>query len=315
MKKITIGIPVRNEEENIPFLIEKMNIVVARLKELKLDTEIIVNNNASADRSLALLTSWAKSNTHVHVYHFSNGVSFQESILNLIRNASGDAFVIFQSDLQDPADMIVEFAQTWIKTNGIVVGVITKRDEKFHVKSVRKIFYWILKKSSDGNILVGFQDFYLLPKRVYSELAKLSPEGLFLRGHISSRFSNVTQMKYDRNDRIRGTSNFSFPQKYTLALDGILLFGTRLIRTIAVLSMCLFAGGVFSILLIGSAYVLGWKTAVHGWSSLAISISLLIAMFGMISSLILEYLVRIYRLMVFGGKSISPERVETQIEY
>ncbi len=312
MKLLTIGIPVRNEELNIPHLITAMSTVTSILEAKGFKVEILVNDNASSDNSLTMLQEWSDRNEKVRVFYFQHGVSFQESILNLMRNARGDAFVIYQSDLQDPFELIEKFVDTWSVSKGSVIGIIKNRDEKFHIRIVRDIFYRVLKSSSDGKIVLGFQDFYLVPRNVYSELAKLSPEGLFLRGHISSRFSNISAIYYDRNDRVRGKTNFSFPQKYALALDGILLFGTRLIRAIAIASMLIFGIGFFSIVAILVIYLIGIENPIKGWNSLAIGISLLISMFGIISSLILEYLIRIYRQIVFGFNSAGPIKLKNK---
>ncbi len=306
MRTISIGIPVRNEELNIPYLIAAMSSVSSTLEAKGFRVEILVNDNASTDGSLLMLQEWSNSNEKVRIFHFQHGVSFQESILNLMRNAGGDAFVIYQSDLQDPFELIEKFVDGWIKSEGIIIGIITKRAEKFHIKIVRSIFYRVLKSSSDGKIVLGFQDFYLVPRDVYLELAKLSPEGLFLRGHISSRFSNINKIYYKRNDRIRGKTNFGFSQKYALALDGILLFGTRLIRAIAISSMLFFGIGISLICAIMFTYMIGIENPIKGWNSLAIGISLLVALLGIISSLILEYLVRIYRQIIFGFNSAGP---------
>jgi dolichol-phosphate mannosyltransferase len=314
VRLITIGIPVRNEELNIPHLITAMSIVTSILEAKGFKVEILVNDNASSDNSLTMLQEWSARNERVRVFYFQHGVTFQESILNLMRNAGGDAFVIYQSDLQDPFELIQDFVETWSTSKGTVIGIIKKRTEKFHIRIVRNIFYRLLKSSSDGKIVLGFQDFYLVPRNVYLELAKLSPEGLFLRGHISSRFSNISTIYYDRNDRLRGKTNFSFPQKYALALDGILLFGTRLIRAIAVVSMIFFGIGIFSMVAILIIYLAGIENPIKGWNSLAIGISLLISMFGIISSLILEYLIRIYRQIVFGLNSAGPIELKSKSE-
>lgn len=312
MKLVTIGIPVRNEELNIPHLITSISTVISILEAKGYKVEILANDNASSDKSLSMLQEWSERDKRVRVFYFQHGVSFQESILNLMRNARGDAFVIFQSDLQDPFELIEKFVDKWTLSKGTVIGVIKKRKEKFHTRIVRDIFYRVLKSSSDGKIVLGFQDFYLVPKNIYSELAKLSPEGLFLRGHISSRFSNISTIYYDRNDRIRGKTNFSFSQKYSLAFDGILLFGTRLIRGIAVTSMFIFVIGFLSIVSILVIYIVGIDNPVKGWGSLAIGISLLVSMFGIISSLILEYLIRIYRQIVFGFNSAGPIEIKSK---
>jgi len=310
MRLVTIGIPVKNEAENIPQLIEVMNVVGKQLTSSGYRIEIIVNDNASSDDSLKLLQSWAATQKNIRIFHFDHGVSFQESILNLMRNATGDALIIYQSDMQDPFQLIQTFVEKWRDSQGPVLGIIKKRHERIFTKAVRKVFYWTLKVTSDKELVMGFQDFYLLPRNVYVELGKLSPEGLFLRGHIATRFSNLTKIEYIRNDRTKGVTKFNFPQKYELALDGILLFGTRIIRMVAIFSMVLFFVGVIAAISLLGSYALGFRAEIKGWTSISLSIAILISMLGIISSLILEYLMRIYRQLIFGNVSKSPNEIK-----
>ena len=58
-KLITIGIPVLNEELNIPILISRLNPVIEEIGRRGLKIEVLVNNNASSDESGKLLDSWA----------------------------------------------------------------------------------------------------------------------------------------------------------------------------------------------------------------------------------------------------------------
>lgn len=307
MKKlISIGIPVRNEEENIPFLINRIEKILPKLAKKGYNVEILVNNNASGDQSLALLLQWAEKNSCVKVFHFNSIVTFQASILQLMKNSKGEAFIVLQSDLQDPPEMIINFIEVWEKKNLSVAGVIEKRNEGIFSRLTRKLFYILLEKFSDGKVIQGFQDFYLLPKNIYTQLSQLSPEGLFLRGHISSRFGDVERIKYVRKDRERGQSNFDFPKKYTLALDGILLFGTRFIRVIAVVSLGVFLMGLICALMLTGSYIVGYRSPTAGWTSLGLVLTILLSLFGMSTSLILEYLIRIYRQMLLKNTEIKP---------
>ena len=298
MKTISIGVPVRNEVLNIPELQETLTKVSFQLEEMGFKVEIIVNNNASQDNSLELLENWKITDKRVKINHFEIGISFQHSILELMRSSSGDAFIVYQSDMQDPANTILDFVEKWNKTNKIVAGVIMKRNEKWRNSFFRKLFYYFLRVSSDGKILIGFQDFYLLPRFAYEKLRKLSPEGLFIRGHISTAFPDLEIIEYERIDRKHGVSNFNFVQKYMLALDGILLFGTRLIRLISITSFTVFLLSTISGVLVLAGYVMGFKGTSAGWTSLVLLSLVLISMFGMIGSLILEYLLRIYRFLL-----------------
>jgi glycosyltransferase involved in cell wall biosynthesis len=302
-KLVTIGIPALNEELNIPILIDRLNPVIHKINQLELDVEIIVNNNASTDNSAVLFNKWNEGDARVRVNHLPTTVPFQESILRLMQESRGDAFVLLQSDLQDPPEILEEFIKLWSLGNNIVAGVIAKRTEGIFQRTIRKIFYKTLKMFSDGKIIVGFQDFYLIDRVIIDQLSHLSPEGLFLRGHISTRFGHVQQFQYLRSNRERGKSNFDFPAKYSLALDGLLLFGTRFIRTISTISFSVFCLGVLGTIAVLLSYLFGYRAAMHGWASLGVILLTLLALLGMTTGLILEYLIRIYRFQVFSSKS------------
>ena len=300
---ISIGIPVLNEGLNISALVKRLNPVIEEITRKGFGVEILVNNNASTDNSAVLLDDWAKVDSRLTINHFAITVSFQESILQLIQQSKGDAFVLLQSDLQDPPEVLIQFIASWVSGEKIVAGVITKRSEGFLQRSTRKIFYRLLKIFSDGKIIVGFQDFYLIDKSIVDELKLLSAEGLFLRGHISTRFGHVKQVPYVRANRERGKSSFNFPAKYTLAMNGLLLFGTRFVRTISTISFGLFCFGILGAFTVLISYLFGFRAAMNGWASLGVILLTLLAMIGMTTGLILEYLIRIYRFQIFTTSS------------
>ena len=301
-KLVTIGIPVLNEELNIPILMARLNLVIQEIGRRGLKVEILFNNNASSDASGLLLDNWAKSDPRVRVNHFKITVPFQESILRLMQQSQGDAFVLLQSDLQDPPEVLIDFISSWTLERKIVAGIITRRRERIIQRIIRKVFYWCLKSFSDGKMLVGFQDFYLIDKTIVDQLKCLSPEGLFLRGHISTRFGDIHQVPYSRAKREKGKSNFNFATKYSLALDGLLLFGTRFIRTISTISFGVFCFGVLGTTAVLISYLFGYRAGMHGWASLGVILLTLLSLLGMTTGIILEYLIRIYRFQVFSGK-------------
>lgn len=297
-KLVTIGIPVRNEEENISELKIAISSLISRLELKGLDVEIIINENGSTDRSLEMLRIWESQEERLKVNKLEPPLTFQASILKMMKAADGDAFIIYQSDMQDPIELVDIFVDYWQKGYSIVAGVIRDRQESFFKKNMRKLFYRTLKLFSDGNFIVGFQDFYLISKNIYKTLATLPNEGLFLRGHISSRFGKVFTLDYSRKDRLKGKSNFKFPEKYGLALDGLLLFGTRFIRVLSTSSFLLFVISIILILVIGISYVFGVRVPMRGWASIYVGILALLSLLGLAIGIILEYLIRIYRVIL-----------------
>lgn len=301
-KSLVIGIPIRNESENIRSLIERLNPVIDEIEAMNISVKVIVNDNASSDGSGEMLMRWAESNNKVTVNHLKFPVSFQQTILRLIKSSSSDAFILLQGDLQDPPELIPKFVQLWTEGSTIVAGVITRRRELFWSRFTRKIFYYVLKYVSDGSMIIGFQDFYLIDSTVSNTLKNLSSEGLFLRGHIASRFGDVTQVQYERADRVRGSSKFNYASKYSLALDGLLLFGTRFIRLLSTLSFILFCVGALGALSILISYGFGYRVPIQGWATLGLLLMTILSLFGMTIGIVLEFLIRIYRLAVLKAE-------------
>jgi hypothetical protein len=52
----------------------------------------------------------------------------------------------------------------------------------------------------------------------------------------------------------------------------------------------------------------GLKASVSGWTSVGVALLMLLSLLGMTTSLILEYLVRIYRLLVLQNSEVRPKR-------
>ena len=105
-------------------------------------------------------------------------------------------------------------------------------------------------------------------------------------------------MEYGRKNRLKGKSNFKFPEKYGLALDGLLLFGTRFVRVLSTSSFLLFVVSIILILVIGIGYVFGVRVPMRGWASIYVGILALLSLLGLAIGIILEYLIRIYRVIL-----------------
>jgi dolichol-phosphate mannosyltransferase len=284
-------------------LILELDAIVADIEKMGLSVEILVNNNKSTDSSLDLLSDWATDNSRVKVYDLAESLTFQQSIQDLMKKASGRSFILLQSDLQDPPSLIPQFVSKWIDGAKVVVGIVESRQENLISRFPRRVFYKLLKFGSDGSFYLDFQDFFLVDKSVYSKLVDLPSEGLFLRGHISSRFGSVVKIGYKRNLRLEGKSKFNFSDKYSLALDGLLLFGTRFIRFVSVMSFCVFVISMISIGLLFIAAAFGFKPAMRGWMSTFVIVLAALSVLGMATGLILEFLIRIYRTLIFTNKT------------
>jgi len=241
------------------------------------------------------LLAWQESDHRVKIYKLLQPLDFQSSIQDLMQKTSADAFAILQSDLQDPVADFEKLLDTYIANHEhIVAGKAVAREGSRLVNKVREIFYWLLSSSSGTNYVSGFQDFYILPKYVYSQAAALPNNGLFIRGFIYFNFTKIIFIDYQRTNRIFGESKFNFVKMYDLALDGLLLYGRRFIRILSITSFIIFISSLIFGLVIFVMSFLGFDFGSKGWTSIILSISILISILGMLAGVILEYLIRIY---------------------
>ena len=256
---------------------------------------ICINDNLSTDGSFEKLLVWQDSDHRVKIYRLHQPLDFQSSIQDLMKKTSADAFAILQSDLQDPVADFEKLLDTYlINQEHIVAGrAVTRKGSRF-VNRVREIFYWLLSSSSGTNYVSGFQDFYILPKYVYSQIASLPSNRLFIRGFLYFNFSKIIFIDYQRTNRIFGESKFNFVRMYDLALDGLLLYGRRFIRILSITSFLIFISSLIFGIVILIIRLFGFDFGSKGWTSIILSISILASILGMIAGVILEYLIRIY---------------------
>ena len=292
---VCIGIPVKNEINNLELLKDQLLNLIYNPKFNDIDFQVFINDNMSSDGSSEFLDIWQTSDSRVHVFLLKQPLDFQGTIKDLMSKSNSDAFALVQSDLQDPVIILEELISAWLKNpEYIVAGRITSRKDFFFTNLIRKFFYWLLSSTSGKIYPSGFQDFYVLPKYVYSQVAGLSNSGLFIRGFLNFYFTKIIFIDYKRDKRHSGKSNFKFNSMYDLALDGLLLYGKRFIRILSLLSFLIFSLSVIVILIILTMSVLGFDYGARGWASIVLGISILTSILGMLAGIILEYLIRIH---------------------
>jgi glycosyltransferase involved in cell wall biosynthesis len=314
LKTLTIFIPVFNEVENIPLLEADMNRLSKHFEDRTLSLEVLIHDNASTDLTWRRIENWVNSsNLRIRACKFRRNLGYQESLTLACRNASGDAFIVYQSDRQDPLEIIFELVSSWAEGNKVTVGIASNRAENILEKLGRKVFVWILGKSSDIASSFWFTDFYCLDKTVYLQIGEFPLMHQFVRGRILELFEIDKAIYYSRNKRLVGTSKFKFKQRYRLAIDALLLQGSRIIRKITLFG--LFSTSLLFVLCLGYVVV---QTLQPNPKGVLIAIGALVfftfaAMFMTILGFILEYLIRIYRRLhasqmeLFGTNQVEIE--------
>jgi len=291
---ITICVPVFNEELNIEPLYAALQPIMDQLSD-RYDFELLFTDNHSTDHTFEALERLAARDVRVRAIRFSRNFGFQRSIATGYANARGDAAIQIDCDLQDPPALILEFVRKWEQGYKVVYGVRSSRKESWWMNFVRKMFYRIIDSLSEDELPLDAGDFRLLDRCVLDELQKFEDNQPYLRGTIASLGFDQIGIPYDRAERQRGQSKFSFGELIGLALDGILNHSVVPLRIATYLGLAISLLTFLGIVAYGIGRLFLGKNWPPGFATLIVLILGSLSLNALFLGIIGEYLGRIYR--------------------
>ena len=267
--KLSIVIPIYNEEENIDSLINRLRTVVA---QMQISCEYIFVNDGSKDHSFQLIKNLALADPAIKYIDFSRNFGHQIAVSAGLDLAAGDRVAIIDADLQDPPELIIEMFAKMDQGYEVVYAKRNNRNgESWLKKFTAKVFYRILKSITSVKIPVDTGDFRIIDRKVVNVLNQMPEHNKFLRGQISWIGFKQTYVEYDRKVRQAGSTGYTYKKMIRLALDGITSFSNFPLK---VASICGFvvSGIAFMVMIYAlySRYIT--KDYVEGWTSTIISV-------------------------------------------
>ncbi|MCD6063147.1 MAG: putative glycosyltransferase [Flavipsychrobacter sp.] len=288
--KLTIVVPVFNEEQIIEELVRRM---VNAATSVTPDYEIIFVNDGSRDRSLEKLKLASQGNDRVHYVSFSRNFGHQIAISAGMDKARGEAIVTIDGDLQDPPELIKEMYEQFLAGYKVVYAKRSKRKgETFFKLFTAKMFYRLMARLVSFEIPLDVGDFRLIGRDVLDYLKRMKEYDKYIRGQIAWLGFKSTYVMFERDERKFGTTNYPFKKMLRLAFNGITAFSDSPLKMATKLG---FAVCIVSFLILMYAlysYFVG-KTAIPGWASTIISITFLGGVQLLSLGIIGEYISRI----------------------
>ena len=268
--KLSIVVPCYNEESNIEPTFSKLDSTVSRLTK---DYEIIFVDNGGTDGQLKMMTQVYQNNkSKVRIVSLSRNFGYQMSISAGLEYSKGDAIIIIDADLQDPPSLFSDFIEKWQEGYDVVYGVRTKREGSFFLRPLYAFFYKLFSWTSDIQVPRNAGEFGLISREVADRISDMPERIRFVRGMRAWVGFKQIGISYNREIRGRGKSKFRFFDSFSLAMDGILSFSTRILTFITLLGILT---TMFSIFLV--AYVLYWRfnsgIEIPGYAALMVTIS------------------------------------------
>ena len=293
MKKISIVIPVYNEEKVLEISYNKIRNILENIQ--KYDYEIIFINDGSKDNTLSILERISNENEKVKILSFSRNFGQEAALTAGLKCVSGDAIVIIDADLQDPPELITEMLSLWEQGNEVIYGKRKRRkgESAFKLLSA-KMFYKTLNALSDVEIPKDTGDFRLVDRKVVDVINSMPEHNKFLRGLFSWVGFKQYAYEYKRDERAAGNSKYPFKKMWKLATDGIISFSTKPLKLVGglgimtiVLSICIL---IYSLI----SFALKLNNLTPGWTSIMVAITLFSGVQLLSIWIMSEYISRIY---------------------
>ncbi|MBW8781804.1 MAG: glycosyltransferase family 2 protein [Verrucomicrobia bacterium] len=293
MHRITLVIPVFNEEPVLPELFRRLETVFASAPET--EWSAIFVNDGSRDRTAALISAQAARQPAFKLVDLSRNFGHQAALTaGLAHAGEADAVVTMDADLQDPPELIPELVAAWKQGAQVVLAVRRSRQDTGLRRAGFDLFHRAFQRLTDFPVKANTGTFGLLGRPAVEAFNQLSEKHRFFPGMRAWVGFPHAEVFYDRQERAAGEPGQTFRRLVRYALDGIFSFShlpLRLVTYTGLITAGLgFAIGLFFIV----RRLLGIEIAQTGFTTL-VTLVLFLGGIQLVGIGVLgEYLGRIY---------------------
>lgn len=290
---ISLIIPCFNEEKVLPILYKELTFVTEQMENEKF--EFLFIDDGSKDRTLYLLKEFALKDSRVRYISFSRNFGKEAAMYAGFCNARGDYIAVMDADMQDPPSLIPEMYRL-INEEGydsVATRRINREGEPLVRSFFAKLFYKIINRISDADIVDGARDFRLMTRKMTEAIIQMGEYNRFTKGIYGWIGFKTKWMPYQNIERAAGETKWSFWKLFKYSISGIVNFSE------APLMISSFAGIIFCLISLLSVIIifvrrLVWGDPVDGWASLACIVTFLGGIQLLCIGIIGQYLAKTY---------------------
>lgn len=287
---ISLVVPLYNEEEVFPQLRERITTV---LDQFAVPMEVLFVDDGSDDRTGELIDEAAAQDRRFAGVHLSRNFGHQAAISAGMNICRGDVVVLMDGDLQDPPEVLLEMYSKIEEGYDVVYAVRESRKESFLYRAAYRVFYRLLRASSQLQIPVDSGDFSMMRRAVVDEINRMPERHRFVRGLRSFVGFRQVGISFERSARQAGQPKYTIPKLIRLAADGIFTFSELPLRLASLLG--------FTIALLSSIYMIYlviWRLtsdeSLPGFATIAVAMFFLASIQLICLGIVGEYIARIH---------------------
>lgn len=267
MSKISIVVPMYNEQESLGILYKELNRVTDTLPEYEF--EYLFVNDGSSDATLAEIRQLAEKDKRVRYVSFSRNFGKEAALYAGLKNATGDYVATMDADLQDPPALLPQMIA--MIEAGDCDNVATRRVNRKGEPPIRsffaKCFYKVMRHLSHIEIADGARDYRLMSRAMVDSIVSISEYNRFSKGIFAWVGYETKWLEFENVERSAGETKWSFWKLVRYSFDGIINFSDTPIRISSYLGLLLTVLSFVAIIMeVIRALVFGDPVA--GWPSL-----------------------------------------------
>jgi glycosyltransferase involved in cell wall biosynthesis len=286
----SVVVPVFNEEGNVEALASR---VVAAMEKVGEPFELLIVDDGSRDRTPELLRAVAARDTRVRVVRFTRNYGQEAAVEALYLNARGRWLVQMDGDLQHPPEEIARLIAKKNEGYDVVYGVREGRQDTLFRVGASRAMQWAMRSMMEIELPEDVSTFRIMSAPIARLVAALPERRKFFSALLVWSGARIGTVRVKHDARHAGATHYNFTKLLNHTFDLIVGFSSKPLRYIGT------AGFLFALVGLGLggwviARKLLWDYGLIGWPSLFAAVVILGGMQLIATSVIGEYIARIY---------------------
>src|SRR5580693_7403613 len=286
----SVVVPVFNEEGNVEALASR---VVAAMEKIGEPFELLMVDDGSRDRTPDLLRQLAAADARIRVVRFTRNYGQEAAVEALYLNATGRWLIQLDGDLQHPPEEIARLIAKKNEGYDVVYGVREERKDSAYRILASRSMQWAVRSLMEIELPEDVSTFRLMSAPIARLVAALPERRKFFSALSVWSGARIGSVKVAHAPRHAGKTHYGFTKLLNHTFDLVAGFSSKPLRYIGTL------GFLFAIVGLGMglwviARKLVWDYGLMGWPSLFAAVVILGGMQLIATSVIGEYIARIY---------------------
>jgi len=227
--RLSIVIPMYNEEQNVSILCERLFAMLDTLPE---SWEVIIVNDGSQDRTLELLLEEKKKRKGLCIVNLARNFGQHAAVMAGFAQARGEWIVTLDADLQNPPEEIPKIVEQFRKGHDLVGSIRLGRQDSLFRKLASRMTTWLVSRISG----ISLQDFGCMLRgysRTIVQGILQNPEYRTFIPALATFFAkNPIEIHVRHEERAAGDSKYSLLKLFSLQLDLMTGFSLWPLRTL-----------------------------------------------------------------------------------